>query len=71
VVRSERKRSGGWVREARMILAVHDELLFEALRARAEELSARIRDLMESAAELKVPLTVDIGVGENWKDDKP
>ena len=57
-------------RQARMILTVHDELLFEVQRARAEEVGALVRERMESAAELKVPLTVDVGIGENWKDAK-
>jgi DNA polymerase-1 len=54
----------------RMILTVHDELLFEVPRERADELSAVIREQMESAAVLAVPLTVDVGIGENWKDAK-
>jgi DNA polymerase-1 len=54
----------------RMILTVHDELLFEVPRARAEELGAFIRERMEQAASLAVPLTVDVGIGENWKDAK-
>jgi DNA polymerase-1 len=53
-----------------MILTVHDELLFEAPAAAADETAARVRELMESAVELKVPLTVDVGVGENWKEAK-
>ena len=57
-------------REARMILTVHDELLFEVSTARAEEVGAIVRERMESAAELNVPLTVDVGIGENWKDAK-
>jgi DNA polymerase-1 len=57
-------------REARMILSVHDELLFEVPKARAEEIGALVRERMESAAHLKVPLTVDVGIGENWKDAK-
>jgi DNA polymerase-1 len=56
--------------EARMILTVHDELLFEVPAARADALAALIRDRMESAAKLKVPLTVDVGIGTNWKDAK-
>ncbi len=56
--------------EARMILTVHDELLFEVPSARAEEFSEIARDKMQGAAVLKVPLTVDVGVGENWKDAK-
>jgi DNA polymerase I len=56
--------------QARMILTVHDELLFEVPKARAEEFSAIVRDRMESAAVMTVPLTVDVGVGDNWKDAK-
>ena len=54
----------------RMILTVHDELLFEAPEGLAGEAAARVRELMEGAVRLDVPLTVDIGVGENWKEAK-
>ena len=56
--------------DARMILTVHDELLFEVPQSRAEEFTAIVRDRMQSAAEMKVPLTVEVGVGDNWKDAK-
>jgi DNA polymerase-1 len=56
--------------EARMILTVHDELLFEVPKARAEEVAALVRNRMQSAATLNVPLTVEIGIGENWKEAK-
>jgi DNA polymerase I len=56
--------------DARMILTVHDELLFEVPEARADEFSELVCQKMQGAAELKVPLTVDIGVGRNWKDAK-
>jgi DNA polymerase-1 len=56
--------------DARMILTVHDELLFEAPKTRAEETAAIVRDTMQSAAVLKVPLTVDVGIGDNWKTAK-
>jgi len=55
---------------ARMILTVHDELLFEVPAADAEEASALVRENMQNAAALRVPLTVDIGIGENWKEAK-
>jgi DNA polymerase-1 len=55
---------------ARMILTVHDELLFEVPRARAEEVAGVVREQMQGAAALKAPLTVDVGIGENWKDAK-
>jgi DNA polymerase-1 len=54
-------------RRARMILTVHDELLFEVPIEEAEEVSALVRTHMEHAVDLAVPLTVEIGVGENWK----
>jgi DNA polymerase-1 len=56
--------------EARMILTVHDELVFEVPKTRAEEFSEIVRDRMQSAAVMNVPLTVDVGVGENWKEAK-
>ena len=61
------KVAGG---RARMILTVHDELLFEAPREAADETAAAVRELMEGAVQLSVPLTVDVGIGENWKDAK-
>jgi DNA polymerase I len=55
---------------ARMILTVHDELLFEAPADAADETAAAMRELMESAVTLSVPVTVDVGIGENWKEAK-
>jgi DNA polymerase-1 len=59
------------VPEARMILTVHDELLFEVPAADADEIAALVRDVMETATTLAVPLTVDVGIGANWRDAKP
>jgi len=56
--------------KARMILTVHDELLFECPREEAEAAAELVRERMEGAVSLNVPLTVDIGIGENWRDAK-
>ena len=55
---------------ARMILTVHDELLFESPADRADATAALVRERMESAVALAVPLTVDIGIAPNWRDAK-
>jgi DNA polymerase I len=55
---------------ARMILTVHDELLIEARADAVDDVAAIVKARMEGAAALTVPLTVDVGIGENWKDAK-
>ena len=52
--------------ESKMILQVHDELLFEAKKSEAEELKKIIKDEMENVFKLKVPITVHLGEGANW-----
>lgn len=52
--------------KAEMILQVHDELNFNCPPEEVERLSAIVREEMEGAYRLNVPLKVDIGVGENW-----
>lgn len=51
---------------ARMIMQVHDELVFEVVEAEVEAVRRQVIDLMNAAATLSVPLRVDAGVGENW-----
>jgi len=53
-----------------MLLQVHDELVLEAPAAEVDAVARVVRREMEGAAELSVPLVVDIGVGENWLDAK-
>jgi DNA polymerase-1 len=55
---------------ARMILTVHDELVFEVDQREADAVAAIVRDKMQGAASLAVPLTVDVGIGENWREAK-
>ncbi len=60
----ERLGAGGF--RARMILQVHDELLFEAPEAEIEILKPMVKREMEGALTLDVPVVVDVGVGRNW-----
>ena len=53
---------------SRMLLQVHDELLFEAPAEEADRLTALAREVMESAATLSVPLVVETGHGHNWAE---
>jgi DNA polymerase-1 len=55
---------------AKLLLQVHDELVAEASIAEAAAVKDLMRRHMEGAAELKVPLLVDVGIGENWLDAK-
>jgi DNA polymerase-1 len=50
----------------KMVLTVHDELVFEVPSDRVAEASGRIREVMASAMKLDVPLVVDVGSGPNW-----
>jgi DNA polymerase I len=54
--------------EAKMILQVHDELLFEAPSTESKELAKLVREAMENVHKLDVPLEVEICVGPNWRD---
>ena len=55
---------------AKMLLQVHDELVFESPADEVEVLETQVRDAMENAAELSVPLVVDVGIGNNWLETK-
>ena len=52
----------------KMIMQVHDELVFEASEAQAEDLSLLMKELMEQAINLSVPLVVETGMGDNWDE---
>jgi DNA polymerase I len=59
---------GDVVPGARMVLTVHDELVFEVPIDQVEKAKPRIREAMESAMKLDVPLDVDVGAGPHWGD---
>ncbi len=52
--------------KSKMILQVHDELVFDVYKPELKEIKALIKTKMENAVKLSIPLTVDVGVGENW-----
>jgi len=54
--------------KSKMTLQVHDELLFEVPEAELSIMKEHVTTLMEGAADLQVPLTVDVGVGANWSE---
>ncbi len=54
--------------DIRMIMQVHDELVFEVREEKLEELTALVKELMENAVKLDIPLKVDTGIGENWDE---
>ena len=51
-----------------MIMQVHDELVFEVRSEKVEFFREQIKQHMEAAAELVVPLIVEVGVGQNWDE---
>ena len=53
---------------ARMLLQVHDELIFEVPEGEVDETAAIITKKMEGAADLELPLVVDTGTGLNWDE---
>ena len=57
-------------RQSKMVLQVHDELVFDVIKGEVPELKKIVKNGMEKAARLKVPVVADIGVGENWLEAK-
>ena len=54
--------------DIKMIMQVHDELVFEVPEDQLEDCKAKIKTIMEAAADLDVPLVVDVGCGANWDE---
>ncbi len=55
---------------AKLVLQVHDELIIDCPKSEAKAVSKILKEEMESAVSLRVPLTVEVGVGENWYQTK-
>jgi DNA polymerase I len=56
--------------QARLLLQVHDELVFEVPPQEWEELQPQIKSVMQDAVQLSVPLVVDVRAGDNWMETK-
>ena len=56
--------------EAKMLLQIHDELIFEVTEDKAEELGSKFQSIMENIMELNVPLKASMNIGHNWRDLK-
>jgi DNA polymerase-1 len=54
--------------QAKMLLQVHDELVFEVDRDAADELAPKLAEVMQSVVEISVPLVVEVGQGNNWDE---
>ena len=59
-----------WIKKnnlkSKMIMQVHDELVFDVKNNELELFQLNIKSLMESVVDMKIPLSVDIGYGKNW-----
>jgi DNA polymerase-1 len=56
--------------KSKMLLQVHDELIFEVEENELDQIKNLVKEKMENVVQLKVPLTVNIGIGVNWFDLK-
>ena len=56
--------------KSELILQVHDELIIDALKEEQEQVTRILKEVMENAVKLSVPLTVEVGAGDNWYDAK-
>jgi DNA polymerase-1 len=54
--------------DVKMIMQVHDELIFEVAEKDLEEAQAKIVDIMQNSSKIDVPLLVEAGVGDNWDE---
>ena len=56
--------------KSKMLIQVHDELVFNVLDSELDEVKEIVRDIMENTFKIDVPLKVDIEVGNNWYEAK-
>ena len=54
--------------EVKMIMQVHDELIFETPKKNAQEVLSTMKDMMEAAVKLDIPLIAEAAIGTNWNE---
>jgi DNA polymerase-1 len=54
--------------QTKMIMQVHDELIFETPKTNAEEILDLMKNMMENAVKLDIPLIADAAIGKNWNE---
>ncbi|MEK7532525.1 MAG: DNA polymerase I, partial [Patescibacteria group bacterium] len=59
-----------WPDDVKMILQVHDELVFEVTEKRTKEIAPKLQELMRDVVQLDVPIEVDVGIGKSWGETK-
>lgn len=52
--------------DVKMVLQIHDEIILEAKKEKAKDVSEKVKEIMEAAYKIKVPLVADVKIGENW-----
>ena len=52
--------------KSKMIMQVHDELVFDVVKSEKDEMEKNIKKIMENVIKIDVPLTVEIGIGKTW-----
>jgi DNA polymerase-1 len=72
IIKKAMLKVDGWLGrtdvDCRMIMQVHDELVFEVSEADIDEVESEVENLMSQSASLDVPLTVSVGRGDNWEE---
>ena len=68
MVEIEKKLENKWKNHAKILLQVHDELVFEVRESRLKSFAKEVRTIMEDVVKLAVPINVDVEVGNNWEE---
>ena len=68
MIRLEKRLNEQKNQDTKMLLQIHDELIFETPKTNAEEVLKLVKDMMEKAVILEIPLIADAAIGSNWNE---